>query len=35
MADNVDVVSPDQAQADFKAQLDHQMGLALGTIPQQ
>lgn len=32
MADNVDVVSPEQQQADFKAELSQQMGLALGTI---
>ena len=33
MADNVEVVSPEQQQqAEFKAELDRNMGLALGTI---
>jgi len=32
MAENTEVVSPEQQQADLKAQLDQQMGLALGTL---
>src|SRR5215469_4904954 len=31
MADNVETLTPEQQQAEYKAQLDQQMGLALGT----